>query len=569
MRVNPPERLSLFGLAVFSLPMLIMQAIEVPWRTYLPSLFATKLGLSLGAVGGLLMAVRVFDTVVEPVVAWASDRFSTRWGQRRPWMAAGAPLIMLGTVGVFFAWPWTNFASLIAACLVLHLGYVMLVTPHGGWALELARDGAERLRITGGKIWFAVAGTIAILLLPSALERGFGVALEGQVAALGVLLIVLCPLVVPLVLWVTPEPNLPRGDSAHLSNPLRLYAGLLRLPRMGPVLLMHMLAGFAQAATGAVFLFLVDGALGLKGWGSTLLLLQTAAMLVTTPIWSKLGAGFDRRVLLALNYGWQLVTAPLLLLLPVGMLAPAIGFLALRSLFAGVDFLVLRTMVADITRDAAVSGVSCGASCHSICNATLRLAMGGGAWFSLSLLSTVGVDGAALSETLGDNAGLIVRAAYVLPPMLAGGLGLLVLAASVSNRAGGLSRIAAESDTAPPLGLGIREKRAMIQPGATFKDNLQQLPAIDGVQRIDLVDPRGEVVASIENQPGKQGSLAIYQYLKQQFGGLDAKAAEHGLAVFGEHTADARNRPGAHPNIDRLLAVAEGGAPLRIEVIAA
>ena len=110
---------------------------------------------------------------------------------------------------------------------------------------------------------------------------------------------------------------------------------------------------------------------------------------------------------------------------------------------------------------------------------------------------------------------------------------------------------------------------AMIQPGATFKDNLQQLPPIDGVQRIDLADETGAVVDSIENQPGKQGSLAVYQYLKQAFGTLDAEAAEHGLAVFAEHTADARNRPGAHPNVDRLLAIAAGGAPLRIEVIAA
>jgi hypothetical protein len=107
----------------------------------------------------------------------------------------------------------------------------------------------------------------------------------------------------------------------------------------------------------------------------------------------------------------------------------------------------------------------------------------------------------------------------------------------------------------------------MIQPTATFKDNLQQLPAIDGVQRIDLIDAGGEVVASIENQPGKQGSLAVYHYLKQQFGDLGAKAAEHGLAVFGEHTADARSRPGAHPNIDRLLEIAAGGAPLRIDVV--
>jgi hypothetical protein len=107
----------------------------------------------------------------------------------------------------------------------------------------------------------------------------------------------------------------------------------------------------------------------------------------------------------------------------------------------------------------------------------------------------------------------------------------------------------------------------MIQPSATFKDNLQQLPSIEGVRRIDLVDAEGAVVASIENQPGKQGSVAVYQYLRQAFGVLDAKAAEHGLAVFAEHAADARDRPGAHPNVDRLLAIAAGDAPLAIEIV--
>jgi hypothetical protein len=110
---------------------------------------------------------------------------------------------------------------------------------------------------------------------------------------------------------------------------------------------------------------------------------------------------------------------------------------------------------------------------------------------------------------------------------------------------------------------------ATIQPCATFKDNLQQLPSIGDVQRIDLVGADGAVVASIPNEPGKQGSLAVYQYLEQSFGVLDARAADHGLAVFGEHTADARDRPGAHPNIDRLIEIAAGGSPLRIEVVAA
>ena len=106
-----------------------------------------------------------------------------------------------------------------------------------------------------------------------------------------------------------------------------------------------------------------------------------------------------------------------------------------------------------------------------------------------------------------------------------------------------------------------------IEPSASFKDNLEKLPPIDGVGRIDLLDEAGAVVASIENQPGKQGSLAVYAHLQQVFGMLDRKAAEYGLAIFAEHTADARNRPGAHPNVDRLLAIAAGGEMLAVRVI--
>lgn len=109
----------------------------------------------------------------------------------------------------------------------------------------------------------------------------------------------------------------------------------------------------------------------------------------------------------------------------------------------------------------------------------------------------------------------------------------------------------------------------MIQPSNVFKENLAQMPGIDGIARIDLVDGKGAVVASIENKPGKQGSLAVYNYLRQTFGTLDANAAEHGLALFAEHTADARNRPGAHPNVDHLLAIAAGGEALRIDVVPA
>ncbi len=107
----------------------------------------------------------------------------------------------------------------------------------------------------------------------------------------------------------------------------------------------------------------------------------------------------------------------------------------------------------------------------------------------------------------------------------------------------------------------------MIQPVSSFKENLQNLPSIDGIKRLEMVDAAGDVVASIENQPGKQGSLAVYQYLLATYGVLNAEAATHGLAVFAEHTEDARNRPGAHPNIDRLFEIQGGGASLNMRLV--
>jgi len=109
----------------------------------------------------------------------------------------------------------------------------------------------------------------------------------------------------------------------------------------------------------------------------------------------------------------------------------------------------------------------------------------------------------------------------------------------------------------------------MIQPTASFSGNLQLLPSIEGISRIDLINPVGEAVAEIENVPGKQGSLVVYHYLEQCFGKVDAVAAAHGLEAFAEHTLDAKNRHGAHPNIDRSFEIVGGTVPLSIRIIEA
>jgi len=101
-----------------------------------------------------------------------------------------------------------------------------------------------------------------------------------------------------------------------------------------------------------------------------------------------------------------------------------------------------------------------------------------------------------------------------------------------------------------------------------FADNLQQLPTIDHIAELQLIDGQGNLVASIPNQPGKAGSVRLYHALLTKHGCLNAAAAQEGLELFAEHTADARQHPGSHPNIDRLFSIIENGQALQVKVIA-
>ncbi len=96
-----------------------------------------------------------------------------------------------------------------------------------------------------------------------------------------------------------------------------------------------------------------------------------------------------------------------------------------------------------------------------------------------------------------------------------------------------------------------------------FAENLKKLPGISHLAAINLLDSEGNVVAAIENKPGSQGSLAVYNHLAQTYGAITVEAAKKGLEIFAEHTEDARAHPGKHPNIDRLLEIETSGRTLR------
>ncbi|CAN5406330.1 MFS transporter [soil metagenome] len=425
MRRGQVRRLSGSALAVFSSPMIVFQAIEVPWRIYMPAFLVAHVGLSLAAVAALMFWIRLLDTVADPCVGIASDRIATRFGRRRPWMVAAVPLILLGASHMFFAPPGQGLVAIGLWAALLHLGYTMLIVPHGGWGLELARTQAERTRIMGAKMWVFAAGVPLTLAIPSIVERLLGGGLEAQVGAMGWLVLIAAPLTVIATVSFIEEPH--RALPGCETTPWSLYrlGRAVTRPAMLRILMLYAMLGAADAAEGATTFFFIEQVLALPGWTATLLLAPSLVGPVTLPLWTAFGIRADKRVALAWAFGLRALIAPLAWVLPVGNMPLLCVYLVARSLCWGADYLLLRAMVADLVGEQAeTTGESHAASHYALFNVANKLAAAIGVTGALGLLAAIGFapgDGAA------GAIAPYIRLLYALPSCVAGLFGLLVL----------------------------------------------------------------------------------------------------------------------------------------------
>jgi len=99
----------------------------------------------------------------------------------------------------------------------------------------------------------------------------------------------------------------------------------------------------------------------------------------------------------------------------------------------------------------------------------------------------------------------------------------------------------------------------------SFQENLKKLPGISHLAALNLLDEEGALVASVENKPGSQGALSVYNHLALTYGAIGPEAAQKGIELFAEHGEEARAHPGKHPNIDRLFTLLEEGGRWRVK----
>ncbi len=123
----------------------------------------TIAGLPPGLAGTVLLIVKIWDAVNDPVIGWLTDRTNTRWGRRRPWLLFGAL-----PFGFFFFLQWIvppfdtpgKFAYYLLIALLFDTAFTIVNVPYTALTPELTRDYDERTSLNSFRFAFSIGGSI-------------------------------------------------------------------------------------------------------------------------------------------------------------------------------------------------------------------------------------------------------------------------------------------------------------------------------------------------------------------------------------------------------------------------
>lgn len=333
-------------LAAYAGPCLPLAALGLPLVVYLPEYYANSLGLPLAAVGAAFMGVRLLDILFDPFMGGVMDRTRTRWGRFRPWLAIGAPLLMIASYMLFMAERGVGPGYLWLWLIVVYAGLSICVLAHTAWGAVLSADYNQRSRIYTW--WQAgnVVGMIFVLVLPPVLEQVMGGDHAMGIQAMGWFIIILLPLTIGATLTAVKEPAAPM--ERHSAG-LREYVGLFKRSTIRRIMIADLLLGLAPGITGALFFFYFERVKDFdKGEAGILLLIYFLSALVCAPIWTRLARKIGKHKALSVAGVVYAVVQTMIVILPAGNFALAAPGLILAGLPYSAGPFLLRSMLADV-----------------------------------------------------------------------------------------------------------------------------------------------------------------------------------------------------------------------------
>ncbi|MCY3640778.1 MAG: MFS transporter [Gammaproteobacteria bacterium] len=330
-----------------------LAAMTMPIAVYLPPFYGESMGLSLTTVGLIFTLARIWDVVTDPVMGAIIDRFDTRWGRRKHWIAIALPLLMVSVWMVFMPNPdRVSPAYLGFWLLLLYVGYTMMTIAHQSWGAELTTTYDDRSRLYGWRELFVIGGMTLVLAIPAAVELLGSSETALKVASMGWFCLILFPLTALATLVFVPDARSVANMAIDWKEAAKVMLANRTLWRL---LLTDLTTGFASTASGVLYIFFATYVFELPEHASIALLFYFLASFAAMPAWLKIAyrLGKDRTIKIALLYGVT-IKVGLYFVAEPGNVALLWGYTLIYGVAFGAAPALLRSMMADLTDEDAL-----------------------------------------------------------------------------------------------------------------------------------------------------------------------------------------------------------------------
>ena len=322
---------------------------------YLFPFFTSHAGLPAFIAGNLLLVIKVWDGINDPLIGWMSDHTRSRWGPRLPWMFAAALPLGISLAAMWWV-PEGNITQrtvyYVLMAILLMTAYTCVNLPYAALSTELTLTTAIRTRLNAARFTGSItAGTLGLLVAVLMFREGGG----GSYALMGRITGVIAVTATLLCCWgLAPYAKQAQRPSGIKEPVLQQLRRIRSNSRFLMVLGLYLLLWFGLQLMQVVALIWLVQVIHIPASLATLLLLAfNLAALAGLQLWSMLSNRHGR--IRALGWGASIWIAACLLSMiipPVkdsGSMAliPVVMLILLVGLGASTAYLIPWSLLPD------------------------------------------------------------------------------------------------------------------------------------------------------------------------------------------------------------------------------
>lgn len=376
----------------------------LPIYLYVPDFYARSGLLGLATIGLVLLITRLLDAVADPCFGWLIDRYP-----RKPLLYISLLPFALGFFALFTPPlgaldPALWLAGALVCCT---LGFSAVMIAYQAWGGDFGVDSAERLRLTGAREAFILAGVVIAAIIPT-------VVADDPLVGMTRLPIFLMGFVVLAVLVIR---GLPSGQQAISEQSLAHRLSIILSDRIyRRLLLVFMANGIASAFPATLFVFFVADVLQTPEMTSLLLGIYFLTAALAVPGWVRIAQRIGRPQTWILSMVTAMMAFAGATFLGAGDWLVFLLICILSGAAVGTDLTLPASMVADLGEKQNATGIYFG-----FWNLVAKINLAIGAGIALPLLSLLGYTPGSIEHNE------ILIAVYVMLPLTLKSIALMLL----------------------------------------------------------------------------------------------------------------------------------------------